>query len=299
MKEIKFTTKYEQTLSFEDKDFRVKYEERVGDNENYREVVDGETKHLAVCPLCDNPVVILGVYKQINEAPHARHRKNISIPGVAEYNEFKYLRCPYHKKRANYVKEYVPETEEPQRRELYRIAKEHFDKAIHLLQKYTGIHISNEMARQLAENYVVERAYNYIDATIYNVPWYMIYCHLGFPLYHMIVKKGSALHKQLKKLGIRLKESRIDNHVYIDNNNGYILRATEYRYAVDKNDNLNEKLMFSILLPDENEDEVLLYRSVDRFLVDVDSYHFGNLVGYPKWKPIQALLDIANEYMNP
>ena len=69
---------------------------------------------------------------------------------------------------SDYVKEYVPETEEPQRRELYRIAKENYDKAIYLLQKQIGIHMSKQMIEKLAENYVMERAYNYIDATIYN-----------------------------------------------------------------------------------------------------------------------------------
>ena len=41
MKEIKFTTNYEQSLSFMDRNFKIKYEERVGNNPNYIQVVDG------------------------------------------------------------------------------------------------------------------------------------------------------------------------------------------------------------------------------------------------------------------
>lgn len=63
MKEIKFSTNYEQVLSFTDKDFKMKYEERVGDNPGYIQTVGGDTKHLALCPRCNNPVVILGIYK--------------------------------------------------------------------------------------------------------------------------------------------------------------------------------------------------------------------------------------------
>lgn len=96
---------------------------------------------------------------------------------------------PLSQKRANYIKEYVPETEEPQRQELYKIAKEHYDKAIYLLQEETGIYITLTMAETLAENYVIMRAYNYIDATVYNIPWYLIYSFTGFTLYHMIVRK--------------------------------------------------------------------------------------------------------------
>lgn len=103
MKEIKFTTNYEPALSFADKSFKTKYEERVGNNPGYTQVVRGELKHLAVCPRCNNPVAILGIYKKIDVAPHARHAKGIDIPHVTKYNEFKYLNCPYHKRKASLV----------------------------------------------------------------------------------------------------------------------------------------------------------------------------------------------------
>ena len=299
MKEIKFTTNYEQVLSFADKDFKTKYEERVGNNPGYIQVVDGETKHLALCPRCNNPVAILGIYKKIDVAPHARHAKGINIPNVAQYDEYKFQHCPYHKKRANYIKEYVPETEEPQRQELYKIAKEHYDKAIYLLQEETGIYITLTMAEALAENYVIMRAYNYIDATIYNIPWYLIYSFTGFPLYHMIIRKNTTLYRHLTQLGLILKDSKIKGHVYVENSEGYLLTAMNYRYVVDENDNLNEWLDFSIIRPDATVTETLLYVPVDRFSVSVDSYHFGNLINYQNWRSRQNVLDIAKRYMNP
>lgn len=299
MKEIKFTTNYEPVLSFADKDFRTKYEERVGNNPGYRQVVSGETKHLALCPRCNNPVAILGIYKKIDVAPHARHAKEINIPNVVQYDEYKFQNCPYHKKRANYIKEYVPETEEPQRQELFKIAKEHYDKAIYLLQEETGIYITLKMAETLAENYVVMRAYNYIDATIYSIPWYLIYSFNGFPLYHMIIRKNTTLYRHLTQLGFVLKDSKIKGHVCVENNEGYLLTATNYRYVVDENDNLNEWLDFSIICPDDTVTDTLLYVPVDRFSVSVDSYHFGNLINYKGWRTRQNVLDIAKRYMNP
>lgn len=131
MREIKFTTNYEPVLKFSDKDFKIKYEEHVGNDHRYLHKIDGDEKHLAVCPRCNNPVVILGIYKHIDVSPHARHKPDLNIPGVAQYNEYKLKRCPYYVRHADYVKEYVPETEEPQRHELYRIAKDHYDKAIY------------------------------------------------------------------------------------------------------------------------------------------------------------------------
>lgn len=218
MREIKFTTNYEPVLSFSDQDFKTKYEERVGNNPGYVQKVRGETKHLALCPRCNNPVAILGIYKKINVAPHARHAKEVNIPNVAQYDEYKFQNCPYHNKRADYIKEYVDETEELQRQDLYKIAKEHYDKAIYLLQKETGIYITLAMAETLAENYVIMRAYNYIDATVYNIPWYLIYSFHGFPLYHMIIRKNSTLYKHLLQQGFVLKNSKIKEHIYVADN---------------------------------------------------------------------------------
>lgn len=58
MRQIKFTTAYEQILSFDDKEFKIKYEERIGNNPGYTQTIDGVRKHLAWCPLCNNPVTI-------------------------------------------------------------------------------------------------------------------------------------------------------------------------------------------------------------------------------------------------
>lgn len=204
-----------------------------------------------------------------------------------------------YSKRENYTEEYVDETGEPWRRELYKIAKEHFDKAIYLLQEETGIYITPAMAETLAENYVVMRAYNYVGATPYNIPWYLIYSFNGFPLDHMIIRKNTTIYKHLLQQGFVLKNSKIKKHIYVADNKGCLLTATNYRYVVDKNDNLNEWLDFSILRPDDKVTDTLLSVAMDRFSIKVDSYYFGNLINYSDWNPRQKVLHIAERYMNP
>ena len=300
MREIKFTTQYEEVLYFSDKEFKVKYEEAINDNSDcYIQRINGEEKHLAVCPKCNNPVVILGIYKKIDKAPHARHAKGVDIPGIAFYDEYKYLHCPYHIKNADYVKEYVPETEEPDRHRLYKIAKENFDKAIYLLQKQTGIYINLNLAEELAKNYASMRAYNYIDANVYNIPWYLIYSFHGLRLYHMLIKIDSVIYKQLVSLGFTLNKSSRAGYVYVASHKDYSITATNYRYVVGKDDTLTEYLDFSVTKPNKNVTDALLHEKVKRFSVKVDSYYFGNLVNYKKWKPNKMLLDIADKYMNP
>ena len=114
----------------------------------------------------------------------------------------------------------------------------------------------------------------------------------------MIVKKNTSLYRHLRKLGIILNDSKIKDHVYIENNEGYLLRATNYRYAVDGNDDLKEWLDFSIIRPDATVTDTLLYIVVDRFSISVEPYHFGNLIRYHDWKPRQNILDISRKYMD-
>lgn len=67
----------------------------------------------------------------------------------------------------------------------------------------------------------------------------------------MIIRKNSTLYKHLLQQGFVLKNSKIKKHIYVADNKGCLLTATNYRYVVDKNDNLNEWLDFSILRPDD------------------------------------------------
>lgn len=155
------------------------------------------------------------------------------------------------------------------------------------------------MAEALAENYAVMRTYNYIGATANNTPWYLLYSFHGFPLYHMMVRKNTVLHKRLTRLRFELKSSSLEEYVYVENNEGYLLIATNYRRVVGENENLSEWLDFSIIRPDDTVKNTLLYVSVDRFSIQVDSHDFENLIRYQSWSPRQNLLDIAEKYMDP
>ena len=115
----------------------------------------------------------------------------------------------------------------------------------------------------------------------------------------MIIRKNSTLYKHLLQQGFVLKNSKIKKHIYVADNKGCLLTATNYRYVVDKNDNLNEWLDFSILRPDDKVTDTLLSVAMDRFSIKVASYYFGNLLNYSDWNPRKKVLHIAERYMNP
>ena len=56
----------------------------------------------AVCPACDNPIQIIGLYKKLKntDKPYGRHCIH-SVARLAEYNQQAYDFCPYSKKSFN------------------------------------------------------------------------------------------------------------------------------------------------------------------------------------------------------
>lgn len=56
---------------------------------------DGCKRNFAVCPACDNPIQILGLYKKLanTDKPYGKHY-NHSIT-IATHNETTYRLCPY------------------------------------------------------------------------------------------------------------------------------------------------------------------------------------------------------------
>ncbi len=58
----------------------------------YYKDLKGKMYYFAVCPICNNPIQIIGLY--FNKKPYARHFKK-SIKFLAEFNQEDYFNCPY------------------------------------------------------------------------------------------------------------------------------------------------------------------------------------------------------------
>lgn len=127
--------------------------------ENYRELTkkksiytgygqDGRIRNFAVCPVCDNPIQIIGLYKQVKNTPdpYGKHYSK-SIP-LAEYNATKYQFCPYASHTYVLNKESLKEEMTNNELELYNTMRDYFDQVIYVHEKVMGIQITYKMARK-------------------------------------------------------------------------------------------------------------------------------------------------------
>lgn len=204
---------------------RSKFEELTRNHEPYTMIEkDGEKKNFAVCPACDNPIQLIGLYKKLENTaqPYGKHY-NRDVENLAMHNEQAYRFCPYasHKYKVNKAKKRDKLTDFE--RKIYYSMRENFDLVVEFVKRETGIFISNGLAEEMLYEYLASKGYMYYWAALYNIPWMLLYFTMSKKCYKMMVKKGSEIHQYLAtrkdvKL-VRWKDSDYD----VVKNNGRFL----------------------------------------------------------------------------
>lgn len=176
------------------------YELATGKKEPYRQDKNDKISYYAVCPECDNPIQVVGIFKDTIESkrkPYGRHHKG-SIPALAVYNEEDYLDCSYSNPNWENKSRYRPITSRVASQTL-KILRDQFDRVIYLLSKQTNLKISQKLAEKMLEQYLLEEGWRYREATINNLPWIFGQCSPAFPMFGRWIKKDSELHQAIER----------------------------------------------------------------------------------------------------
>ena len=176
------------------------FKEITRDEYPYKQWHNGEKRAFAICPKFDNPVVVLGIYKELSAklAPHARHITQ-NIDGIGEFNPEEYEWCSYHREHCNYVRELRAEERTDKDIFIYNVARDHFDQVVYILEKTTGLKISDASAIALCENYVENQVDMYRGASVENILWMAIFAMPGISLHYRQVKANSPMYELLQK----------------------------------------------------------------------------------------------------
>lgn len=154
----------------------------------------------AVCPECENPIQIIGLFRNTAESgrkPYGKHCKG-DISGLAEYIEENYLYCPYSN----------PQWKKPKSKrspgsqfskDVLRLMYEQYDKVVAELARDMEIHISVPLARTMLINFLNHEAWCYRMATLNNLPWILGETQPSTSLYGQWFIKGSKLQKAIEE----------------------------------------------------------------------------------------------------
>lgn len=167
----------------------------------YREI--GKEKRVqcyAVCPLCDNPIQIIGLYQQqeFSKKPYGRHHGR-TIDGLAVYDEEAYSDCPYSNPDMTNRPRLKRSETNATSIALYQYLMKNFDNIIGVLEHSIGIHISKEFAYNLLRLYTTDTGWRYYDSSYQNLPYMLMFARPADKLFGRFIYKDSPIAAALEK----------------------------------------------------------------------------------------------------
>lgn len=261
---------------------------------------DRVSRHFGICPACDNPIQLIGLYKELKNTdhPYGKHY-NRSVKHVAIHNQQNYVLCPYASHTRNVTKDMRKEKLTDYEKRIYDTVKEYFDLAIYLLQEDTGIYISQSFAREMLEYYIAGSGYMYYWASVYNIPWMLMYFMAARPLYGRLVRKGSPLYEHLgKRKEVKLEESGLEGYNIVKSSGGYLNLRFEMlfheRTVVDER--VKESIALYIAPLRRSAEEPIQKEKEHWIRINIDENRFLHFIRKAKYRN-HNLLKIASGMM--
>ncbi len=258
--------------------------------------------HFAVCPQCDNPIQIIGLYKKLKhtENPYGRHYPK-SIEDLAAYNQQAYDFCPYARKKPRKIppkalKANLTDYE----RNIYYTLRNQFDRVIYFIEQELDMRISKNFAKSMLEIYVGGNRWKYPGATPNNIPYMLWYLSWSKGLYKQRVKIGSDLYRAIEEKYSKVEfiPTRDNKYAFISNKPGTFVQITGRMAGHEQNitnDELRETITFIVAEYISKGKEKQIYKKV----IKIEQSKFGDFVraaGTAKYRD-QKFLDIAKSIM--
>lgn len=175
----------------------------------YQDGSNNRRSQFAICPACDNPIQLIGLYELPANVgkPYGKHTVS-GIQGLASSNPEAREHCPYFKPRQH------DKTARKQRfdgtpQKILTLLIEQFDRVAYIIEKQTKVVFSSNALKGMLERYKGERGYMYTGATLRNVPWIFAYMSDATDLFAQKIVDNAKLSGAIIE---RAPEARIDEN---------------------------------------------------------------------------------------
>ena len=176
---------------------------------------NGKNVYKAICPACDNPIRIVGLYKReedVKRKPYGRHTPS-DLPGLTVYNEEDYLNCPYpNPNQSNDGAKRRPGDKKSSW--IYDLMKEHFDLIISILEKSLHIYISYYFAETLLQNWKNNEGWRYYHTNYNNLSYMLLYAEKSYRIFGQLIRKDSNVEKAILEKGKNFQLEDIGMNYY-------------------------------------------------------------------------------------
>ncbi|WP_162138427.1 hypothetical protein [Maridesulfovibrio hydrothermalis] len=157
--------------------------------------------HFAVCPVCNNPVQIIGLNKKLQhtDLPYAKHYHK-TIRGLAAFDKEAFESCSLAHPGSNLFKDSRKSACTERERQILISLQENFDQVAYLFQLYSGIVMTPHLAEEMLKWYVAEQGHLYRGGSLINAPWVFVYLSRAQKLWGRKIKDPDLREVLSKKV---------------------------------------------------------------------------------------------------
>ena len=210
---------------------------------------EGKDSQYAVCPVCDNPISIIGLYNpKAKTKPYGKHYPR-DVENLAVYDSHKYETCPYASRVWEDKRKRVKSSIDGTAKEIIEFMQENFDSVIRLLRQITGIVFSDKMIEKMIQHFLSAKGYAYYNAYVMNSAWIFGYMQVRVGFYGMIIDNSHPIYNAL----ISHPCVKIENNRIVSNN-GYIKPEFYFMlHRIQQKDNIkSEYINYYIDIDEKN-----------------------------------------------
>lgn len=259
---------------------------------------DNQKRCFGVCPACDNPVQLIGIYKKLKntDKPYGKHYNRDA--DIAEHNEQAYYFCPYAAHKYSSDRKIKKDELTDFEKNIYYEVRENFDYAIYLAGQVSGLKINEKFATWILDEYLSSEGYMYYGATYYNIPWMLLYFCVAKPVYGLLVRRESPLYEMLKEQKNVILKQYYDNDYYKVDKVGSWLDI-EYSTILHNRKVEEDEVAEEIRIVLSSRDSQGLPTCEAEKVLYINEYRFPNLVNSEKARQYrnERLREIARNKM--
>lgn len=205
--------------------------------------LEKDGSYYGICPHCDGPVQLIGLYKQKNSAtvPYARHTTD-SIQGVATRTiATDYCPLNTHHKEFNPEDRLVVVTKHSV--SMFNAIIEYWNEILFIIRQEYGVYISKEKEKAILKSIKNAEVWLYPYVDLRNLPWVILYRLPIEDLAFKWIRKDSELYTVLVEKGIKL-EKKTDNCYQIIRQDHYF--NWNYRFTGFKQTLVDDEIVDTI-----------------------------------------------------
>ncbi len=241
----------------------------------YQKGTDGNIQQFAVCPACNNPIRILGLYKptQISPRPFGKHFEK-SIPGLAVYDKEGYEYCPYAARSRILAPDSRLSKPTATTKAIIGLLKAQFDRVAYIIQKDTGVVVTENLARKMLKAFIQSQGHLYTGATLMNIPWIFAYMAFSQSLNNRIILNAELREAILEQV----PQLEFNGNQLVEKSKNFLPIEFCFIHHVSRlvENSLEENLTFCVSIKDKGKKKILYEKRVV-----FEHNYFQNLINMP------------------